>query len=439
MPSCGRFPTCPPAPLSQRDDRIFHVNRWARLIAAVTAMVMNGNMQYAWTLFVTPMVRETGWKLSQVQWAFTLYIALGTFAMPVSGWLIDRLGPRTFMSLAGLLCGIGWAGMGHAHSLTQLYVLYATAGFGTAFCYGCAMSVALKWFPDKRGLAAGICAAGYGAGATIFNPIFAYLIHLYDYRATFLYTGVASGVIMIMAAKFLQNPSRAEIAVLPTPPVKAKVRRHGEEFTSAEMLKTPQFYVLYAAMLMIGIGGLMTTAQLAPVARSLGIGATAITIALSLNPLANGASRVFWGWVSDHIGRAQTMFIAFALQAVFLASVVTIGKRNGTYFIICMALVYFTWGELYTLFPSAQTDIFGAHNAASNYSFLYTTKAIASIMAGGIAATIFEKTGSWTLEFYGSAALAMCAALMAIVIQKMPFPTKHAKPVEAPSPAAIGG
>jgi len=191
------------------------------LSAAVTAMVMNGNMQYAWTLFVTPMVKETGWKLSQVQWAFTLYIALGTFSMPVSGWMIDRIGPRAFMSLAGLLCGIGWAGMGSATSLTQLYVLYAIAGFGTAFGYGCAMSVALKWFPDKRGLASGISAAGYGAGATIFNPIFAYLIHQFDYRATFLYTGIASGVIMIIAAQFLQNPTAAEVATLPKPSVKA--------------------------------------------------------------------------------------------------------------------------------------------------------------------------------------------------------------------------
>jgi OFA family oxalate/formate antiporter-like MFS transporter len=407
-----------------------------RLGAAVTAMVMIGNMQYAWTLFVSPMVADTGWKLSQVQWAFSLYIALGTFSMPLSGWLIDRMGPRAFMVFSGLLCGIGWAGMGKVTSLTGLYTLYAIAGFGTAFGYGCAMSVALKWFPDKRGLASGISAAGYGAGATIFNPIFAYLIHLFHYRTTFLYTGIASGIVMMIAAQLLQNPTRAEVASLPKPPVKAKVRRHNEEFTSLEMLKTPQFYVLYVAMLMIGIGGLMTTAQLAQVAKSMGIGATALTVALSLNPLANGTSRIFWGWVSDHVGRAQTMFLAFTLQAVFLTSVVTIGKLNGTYFIICMALVYFTWGELYTLFPSAQTDIFGALNAASNYSFLYTTKAIASILAGGIAASLFEKTGSWTVEFYGSAALAMCAALMAIVIHKMPFPKKHPKGVGASSPAS---
>jgi MFS transporter, OFA family, oxalate/formate antiporter len=415
------------------------VNRWVRLSAAVTAMVMIGNMQYAWTLFVSPMVADSGWKLSQVQWAFSLYIALGTFSMPLSGWMIDRMGPRTFMAFSGLLCGIGWAGMGQTTTLTQLYVLYAIAGFGTAFGYGCAMSVALKWFPDKRGLASGISAAGYGAGATIFNPIFAYLIHLLHYRTTFLYTGIASGVVMIIAAQFLQNPTTAEVAALPKPPVKAKVRRHNEEFSSGEMLRTPQFYVLYLAMLMIGIGGLMTTAQLAQVAKSLGIGATALTVALSLNPLANGTSRIFWGWVSDHIGRAQTMFVAFTLQAAALMSVVTIGKMSGTYFIICMALVYFTWGELYTLFPAAQTDIFGAQNSASNYSFLYTTKAFASILGGGLAAMLFEKTGSWTIEFYGSAALAMCAALMAIVIHKMPFPKKHAKAVEEVSPAAIGG
>ncbi len=411
------------------------MNRWVRLIAAVAAMIMNGNMQYAWTLFVTPMIKETGWKLSEVQWAFTLYIFLGTVAMPFSGWMIDRIGPRAFMSLAGLLCGVGWAAMGSVHTLRELYVMYALAGFGTAFGYGCAVSVALKWFPDKRGLASGICVAGYGAGATLFNPIFASLIHAFDYRATFLYTGVASGIIMILAAQFLQNPTGKEVAELPQPSVKARVRRHNEEFNSLEMLSKPQFYVLYIAMLMIGIGGLMTTAQLGPVAKSMGIGAATLTIALSLNPAANGTSRIFWGWVSDHIGREQTMFLAFGLQALFLAGVVTVGKTSPTLFIINMALVYFTWGELYTLFPAAQADIFGAKHAASNYSFLYTTKALASIVAGGIAAKLFERTGTWTTAFYGSAVLALCAALMAIVIRNMPFPKKPV-PVEDRAGAA---
>jgi OFA family oxalate/formate antiporter-like MFS transporter len=244
---------------------------------------------------------------------------------------------------------------------------------------------------------------------------------------------------MILAAQFLQNPSSQEVAALPKPPVKAKVRRHTEEFNSIEMLSKYQFYVLYVAMLMIGIGGLMTTAQLGPVAKSMGIGAATLTIALSLNPLANGASRVFWGWVSDHIGREQTMFVAFTLQAIFLAGVFTVGKNSPTLFIINMALVYFTWGELYTLLPAAQADIFGARHSASNYSFLYTTKALASIMAGGIAATLFEKTGTWTTAFYGSAVLAFCAALLAIVIRKMPFPKKTAEPVGEVSEARVGG
>jgi len=409
-------------------------------MAALVAQIMNGNMQYAWTLFVTPMMKETHWKLSEIQWAFTLYIFLGTVAMPVSGWMIDRIGPRAFMSMAGLLCGLGWAGMGSATSLKMLYVLYATAGFGTAFGYGCAVSVALKWFPDKRGLASGIAVAGYGAGATLFNPIFAYLIHLFDYRATFLYTGIASGIIMVIAAQFLQNPNAAETAALPKPTVKARVRRHNEEFNSVEMLARPQFYALYIAMLMIGIGGLMITANLRPIAESLGIGAATLTVALSLNPAANGTSRIFWGWVSDHMGRENTMMVAFGLQAACLMSIATVGRMSPTLFVVNMALIYFTWGELYTLFPAVQADIFGAKNSASNYSFLYTTKALASIAAGGIAATLFEKAGSWTILFYGSAALSLCAALMGFVIKKMPLPKKtHVLLSPAAQQAQVGG
>lgn len=411
------------------------MSRWIRLIAAVAAMIMNGNLQYAWTLFVTPMIKETGWKLSDIQLAFTTYIFLGTVAMPFAGWMIDRIGPRAFMSIAGLLCGVGWAAMGSVTSLKGLYTMYALAGFGTAFGYGCAVSVALKWFPDKRGLASGITVAGYGAGATIFNPIFASLIRAYDYRATFLYTGIATAIVMVIAAQFLQNPEPAEASALPKPSVKARVRRHEADFSSPEMLSKPQFYVLYIAMLMIGIGGLMTTAQLGPVAKSMGIGAATLTIALSLNPAANGASRIFWGWVSDHIGREITMFIAFGLQAIFLAGVVTVGKSSPTLFIINMALVYFTWGELYTLFPAAQTDIFGAKHSASNYSFLYTTKAMASIVGGYLAAKLFERTGTWTTAFYGSAVLALCAALLSFVIRKMPLPT-HRAPASMPVGAA---
>jgi OFA family oxalate/formate antiporter-like MFS transporter len=413
------------------------VNRWFRLGAAVIAMIMIGNLQYAWTLFVQPMMAGTGWKLSEVQWGFTFFIAVMTWAMPLSGWLIDRMGPRTFMTMAGVLCGVGWCGLGYARNLPEFYALYCIAGLGNSFVYCCSTALGLKWFPDKRGVASGLIAAGYGSGAAFFNPFFAQLIKTSGYQATFLYTGVVLGVVILSAGQFLKYPP---LGFIPAPPLnpKSQIRRQSENFNSLEMLKTPQFYILYAMMLAVGIGGLMATAQVAPVARNFRVGATALTIALSLNPLGNGAARLGWGWVSDHLGRERTMAIAFGLQAVFLASVVTIGRQSDVLFVITMALVFLTWGELYVLFPTVLADFFGAKYAASNYSFLYSTKGVSSILAGGLAAQLFESTGSWNYAFYGSAALALCSALAALGLRRMPLPKKQgaAESVGAAEPSA---
>jgi len=406
------------------------VNRWIRLTAAVTAMIMIGNLQYAWTLFVQPIMSATGWKLSQVQWGFTFFIAVMTWSMPLSGWLIDRIGPRVFMSVAGVLCAVGWGSLGHMRNLTAFYAVYSLAGLGNAFVYCCSIAVALKWFPDKRGLASGLIAGGYGSGAALFIPIFSHLIHVSGYQATFVYTGVGLGAMILISGQFLQYPPRG--MVLTYAPVKPRVRRHGEEFNSLEMLRTPQFYVLYAMMLMVGIGGLMASAQVAPMARNFKIGATAVAIVLSLNPIANGGARVFWGWVSDHMGRERTMVLVFFLQALFLLSVVTVGRQGDVWFAASMALVFFTWGEIYVLFPAMLADMFGARNAASNYSILYSTKGLASVLAGGIAAQLFEATGTWNYVFYGSAALALCSALAAIGLRGMPSPGKRIEVPDAP-------
>ena len=408
------------------------MNRWIRLSAAVVAMMMIANLQYAWTLFVKPIVGANHWKLSDVQWGFTIFIALETWIMPMSGWLIDLLGPRAFMTVAGVLCGVGWAGMGHASTLPELYLLYALAGFGAALVYCGSIGIALKWFPDKRGLASGLISAGFGSGAALFIPLIAYLIHTQDYRAAFLYSGIGQGLVIICAAQFLQNPAKTATH---TAPQRVHIRSHHENFNSIEMLRTPHFYMLYAMALMMGIGGLMVTAQVAPMATTLKIGAAAVTLAITLNSLANGASRIFWGWVSDHIGRERAMFIAFFLQSVFLLSTVTLGLRSTAAFITCLVLVYFTWGEVYSLFPSLCADWFGAKNASSNYSFMYSAKGVASILGGGVAATIYEKTGSWNYGFYACAGLALITAFMALAIRRMPLPAKRVAQVKQ---AAVG-
>ncbi len=394
-------------------------SRWTQLGASVVAMIMIANLQYAWTLFVHPIQDATGWKLSDIQWGFTLFILFETWIMPLEGWLIDRMGPRVFLSIAGVLCGVGWTALGSVDSLGALYVFYSIAGVGAAFVYSGAIATALKWFPDRRGLASGLIAAGFGSGSALFIPLITYLIRHDGYRTAFQYTGVLQGAIIIVAAQFLRHPEGASTAR----PVAAADH---QQFSTLEMLRTRHFYWMYAMFVMMATGGLMVTAQAAPVARQWGISLTALTAALALDRISNGAGRIFWGWVSDRIGREITMFIAFSLQSGCLLSLLWLGPLSGVWFTVSLVLTYFTWGEIFALFPSLTGDYFGARHAASNYSFLYSAKGVASIIGGGVSALLFERFGSWSAPIYGSAALALAAGGMALALRAMGRPRKPA-------------
>jgi OFA family oxalate/formate antiporter-like MFS transporter len=400
-------------------------NPWFQLVASVLAMVMIANFQYAWTLFVRPIQDATGWKLSDVQWAFTLFVIFETWIMPAEGWVIDRIGPRILITIAGVLCGVGWTGLAFADTLPKLYGFYSLTGVGAAFVYSGCIAAALKWFPNRRGFAAGIIAAGFGAGSALFIPPIAYTIQQYDYKTAFIVTGILQGVIIMLAAQVLRNPGPEFTAAKAVAgPSKAIVRKNTEQFTSLEMLKTPHFYLLYVSFVMMATGGLLLTAQAAPVAREWGISAAALTAALALDRLANGASRISWGWLSDRIGRETCMAIAFMLQAACLIAILMFGRLSGLLFAVTLVAIFFTWGEIYSLFPSTVGDYFGGRNAASNYSFMYTAKGVAAIIGGGLAAILHDRFGSWSAALYGSAVLAMLSALIALGLRKMPLPKK---------------
>jgi OFA family oxalate/formate antiporter-like MFS transporter len=296
----------------------------------------------------------------------------------------------------------------------------------------------VKWFPDRRGIASGLITAGYGMGAAAFNPLFDHLIRTIGYGDTFLWTGISHGALILMSGLALRNPPtgyKVQAAA-----AKPKVRRHDLDFNSSEMLRTPQFYFLYLAMMSIGIGGLMVTAQLKPVATNFKIGDAALTVALILTPLANGSSRILWGWASDYLGREWAMFTAFLLQAFFLVAATTVGRTGDAVFVVLMVLVFLTWGELYVLFPAVLADLYGSKNSAGNYSFLYSAKGVASLVGSGIAATLFEKTGTWNYAFFGSAALALLSGLMALGVRAMPLPAKRREaPGAAPAPESAAG
>jgi OFA family oxalate/formate antiporter-like MFS transporter len=389
-------------------------NKWFQLVASLIAMIMIANLQYSWTLFVKPLQADTGWRLSDIQFAFTLFILFQTWVQPLDGWLIDRLGPRGFISAAGLLCGLGWAGMGYATSLPLLYTMYCMAGIGAAFVYSASIGSALKWFKGRRGLASGMMAAGFGGGTALTIPFISALIASRGYQTTFIATGLVQGLVILVVAQFLRHPvaegsEKREAGSGPAPLPHAE----GRPLSTLEMLRTPRFYVMYAMFVLMATGGLLVTASAGPMARSWGLTAAALTLAATLSPLANGASRVFWGWASDRIGRETAMGAAFLLHSVCLVLVVVLGQRSGGWFAFSLVLVYFTWGEIFALFPSAVGDYFGAQHATSNYSVLYTAKGVASIIGGWFGAFLYERTGSWSVGFFGSAAMALTAAALA--------------------------
>ena len=403
-------------------------NRWFQLVASLTAMIMIANLQYAWTLFVQPLREGTGWALPDVQFAFTLFILFQTWVQPLDGWFIDRLGPRGFITAAGLLCGLGWAGMGYANSLPIFYVLYCAAGTGAAFVYSGCIGSALKWFKDNRGLASGIMAAGFGGGTALFIPIITRLIKSDGYQQTFLISGLIQGIVIVIAAQFLRHPPAEQHVAS----AGAKVAR--QHFTTPEMLRTPQFYFMYVMFVLMATGGLLVTANAGPIARSWGYTTELLALAATLSPIANGAARVFWGWASDKLGRESTMVLTFTLQAVCLFLVVAAGQRSGAWFVGSLVAVYFTWGQIYSLFPATSGDYFGSKHATSNYAVLYTAKGVAAVIGPWVGALLAERSGSWALGFYGSAIMALIAAVMAVRLRAVAATLKAAKLQTAVSP-----
>jgi OFA family oxalate/formate antiporter-like MFS transporter len=396
------------------------VNRWLQLVAAIVAMMAIANLQYAWTLFTTPLSSALNVTLSAVQLAFTLFVLAETFLVPVEGYLIDRFGARKIVSIGGVLVGLGWFGSGLTDSIGGLYFWYTLGGVGAGAVYGAAMGTALKWFPDRRGLAAGLTAGAYGFGTALTVLPISRMIDTTGYQSAFLVWGCIQGVVVIVAAQFLRKPATGwRPAGWDPDATNSMVVQSSVSYTPMQMVKTSTFWVLYSMMTMVAFGGLMVTAQLRPIAASFGMdrtiifwGVTALGLALILDRILNGLTRPFWGWVSDHIGRYNTMAIAFTLEGLAIFTLVQLIDRP-LWFVIMSGFVFFAWGEIYSLFPAAIGDLFGPKFATTNYGLQYTSKGVASIFAGWGAAKLVELTGSWLPVLWTAITLDLLAAGLA--------------------------
>jgi OFA family oxalate/formate antiporter-like MFS transporter len=360
-------------------------NRWIVLVASILGMVAVANFQYGWTLFVPPLQKHLNVDQALIQVTFTVFVLLETWLVPFEGWLVDKFGPKLLVMLGGVLAGLGWVGSGKADTLTALYLSYAVAGLGAGIVYGTAIGLAMKWFPDRRGLAAGLTAAGFGAGSAFTVAPIANMIASAGYQAAFIRWGIIQGLTVIVAAFFLKSPPAGWLPKTWRSEGSAEVKKRQSQvdFTSGEMVATPNFWLMYVMMAMVATGGLMAVAQLKPMAVDfkvdkipvslLWLTMPALTFALSADRMVNGLCRPFWGWVSDHIGREKTMTVAFGLEAIAIYVLLRFAT-NPLLFVIFSAFTFFGWGEIFSLFPALCGDFFGRKHATENYGFLYTAK-----------------------------------------------------------------
>ncbi len=396
-------------------------NRWLQLIVGIVCMVMIANLQYGWTLFVHPMSVAHGWSVADIQIAFSVFVALETWLTPLEGWIVDRVGPkngpRLMIAFGGVLVAIAWIVNSAAQTLPMLYVGAALAGIGAGAVYATCVGNAVKWFPDRRGLAVGLTAAGFGAGAAVTVIPIRAVIAADGYAAAFFWFGLVQGIVIFVLSWLMRAPFAGE-----TPTVThARVIQTTESFSPQAMLVTPVFWIMYIMFLLVAASGLMATAQVALIARDfhvsnvvLLLGGTTLTVALLVDNVANGLARPLFGWVSDRIGREYTMALAFGLGGISYWLLGSFGATPWA-FVVFAGLIFLTWGEIYSLFPSTCTDSFGPKYATTNLSFLYTAKGVAAFLVP-LANVIKTATGSWHMVFVVTAIMNFVVVGMALFV-----------------------
>jgi MFS transporter, OFA family, oxalate/formate antiporter len=395
--------------------------RWLQLAMGVVCMAMIANLQYGWTLFVDPIDAKYHWGRAAIQLAFTLFVVTETWLVPVEAWFVDKYGPSIVVAFGGVMIAIAWVLNSYADTLVLLYVAAIVAGIGAGAVYGTCVGNALKWFPDRRGLAAGATAAGFGAGAAITVVPIANMISASGYQSAFFTFGIGQGVIVLLLAFFLRKPSR----VMPAKKKQLNLPQTKIDFTPPQVLRSPIFWVMYLVFVMVAAGGLMTAAQIAPIAKDfkianepvgiLGFQMAALTFAISLDRIFDGFGRPFFGWVSDQIGREHTMFIAFSTAALMILTLSVYGHIP-IVFVLATAVYFGVFGEIYSLFPATSGDTFGAKFATTNNGMLYTAKGTASLLVP--LASIVAASYGWQAVFVIVVALNATAALLALFVIK---------------------
>jgi OFA family oxalate/formate antiporter-like MFS transporter len=397
-------------------------DRWWQLVFGFVAMMAISSPQYVWTLFVGPIGKQLGGSLAALQVTFLLLIVLQTFFSPFQAYLVERFGPRLLISIGAGLSGLSWILAARAASLIALYLSYGVlGGIGTGIIYVGVVGLMVRWFPERRGLVAGIVAAGYGAGAIVTTFPISNMLATSGYAHTLVVFGCIQGLVGILAAQGLRNPPAGWHKAAPQLSAEREARQTQRSFTPREMLRTPAFWLLFVMMSLMSTSGLMIVANVGPFAKEYGVatalvwGVAALPLSLTISRFTNGLTRPFFGWISDRIGREYTMCIAFGAEAIAIL-LLLLSLHNPTLFVLLTGVAFFGWGEIFSLFPSTLTDLFGPEHATTNYGILYIAQGVGSVFGGPVAAAIRAATGSWVPVFCIVVGLDVVTALLAFFV-----------------------
>jgi MFS transporter, OFA family, oxalate/formate antiporter len=416
------------------------MKRWVQLTMGVICMAMVANLQYGWTLFVNPMDAKHHWGKVAIQFAFTLFVLIETWLVPFEAYLADRYGPGPLVMAGAFLIAASWIVYARAESLVGLYTGAAIGGIGTGLVYGTCIGNAVKWFQNRRGLAAGLTAAGFGAGAALTVIPLSNSLEANGYETTLIRFALIQGGVVLLAALMLAKPPEG-VAVRRTNP---RLLQTTLDTPPLKTLASPVFWAMYVAFVLVAASGLMATAQLAPIANGfqiakhsvtlLAVTMPALTFALSLNNLMNGLGRPLFGFVSDLIGRENAMVLTFTMGGVFILALNRYGN-DPVLFVILAALIFFSWGDIYSIFPALTSDQFGRKYASTNYGLLYTAKGCASFFVP-IGGYLAARTGSWTLTLEIAAGADIVAALLMLFVIR-PLRTRELRDQTAAASAYV--